>query len=175
MASRARDKYGLTNQQREFADEYLLTKNATQSYLKCYRCSAGAASAAAARLLTNVNVTAYVVMRQEAASAKAVKKYDISQERIFEELAKLAFFDIRSFMDEDGNLINPHDMEGGNAAVIAGFDASGYKLPNKITALDLLMKAQGMLEKHQNAGRSVTVIKVPDITKEPGAGEGVDD
>ncbi|MFC1816308.1 terminase small subunit [Thermodesulfobacteriota bacterium] len=37
MASRKRDKFGLTEQQRRFADEYLISENGAASYRKVYK------------------------------------------------------------------------------------------------------------------------------------------
>ena len=175
MAARKRDKYGLTEQQRKFADSYLLTDNATKSYLEVYATTnVKSAEANASRLLSNDKLAAYIAMRREAVSAKALKKYDISQDRIYEELCKMAFydhnnFDIRHFISDEGEPIIPHELSD-DAAIIAGMHRFGYKIPDKLKALETLMRSQGMFEKHQRAGQAVTVIKVPDINKKVGAG-----
>jgi phage terminase small subunit len=51
----------LTQKQRMFADEYVLTGNASQSYQKIYNCGIKEAEASSSRLLSNVKVTEYII------------------------------------------------------------------------------------------------------------------
>lgn len=53
---------GMTEKQKIFADEYIISLNATQAYKKAYPNvkKDNAAKAAGSRLLTNVNVRAYI-------------------------------------------------------------------------------------------------------------------
>ena len=84
----AKDKYGLTMKQREFCENYLLTENGVQSYLKAYGCSWSAASQSSYQLLKKPQITAYLEMRQEAVHKEMAQKYDVSVERIYKELAR---------------------------------------------------------------------------------------
>ena len=102
------------------------------------------------------------------------KKYDISADRIYEELCKMAFyehknFDVRYFINDEGEPIIPDELSD-DAAIIVGMHRFGYKIPDKLKALETLMRSQGMFEKHQKQGAAVTVIKVPEIKKADGAG-----
>ena len=53
---------GMTEKQQKFADEYIISLNATQAYKKAYPNvkKDGVAKAAGSRLLANVNVKAYI-------------------------------------------------------------------------------------------------------------------
>lgn len=166
-----RDRYGLTFKQRAFADEFLVTRNSSLSYLKIYKCLKSSAEVAGSKLLDNFKVRKYVDDRVEAASTKIKYKYDVSKERIYKELERLAFYDLRQLVDEDGRIVPIRELSDDAAAIIEGIDKDGvYKIPSKKAALQMLLMAEGHFEKHQRAGRSVTVIKVPDVTKEDGAG-----
>ena len=171
MAARKKDRFGLTYKQRVFCDEFLISKNKTQSYLKAYNCSQSSAETSGSKLFDNPRVRKYIDDRIDAASDKIKYEYDISKERIYKELERLAFYDMRQIVDEDGRTIPIHEMDDDAVAVIQGFKADGiYNITEKRAALELLMKAEGMFEKHQRAGQNVLVIKVPDIKKEDGAG-----
>lgn len=73
----------MTNNQRKFADEYLIDCNATRAYKAAYPKvkSDDVASAAAARLLGNVNVKSYIEKRlkqissEKTADAQEVMEY----------------------------------------------------------------------------------------------------
>lgn len=171
MAAQRRDEFGLTFKQREFADAFLISKNATQSYKKVYNCSQNSAESAGSRLLDNVRVRKYIDNRINAASDKIKYQYDVSKERIYKELERLAFYDMRHFEDEDGSPVPLHEMSNDAAAVVQGYKTDGkYNITEKRAALELLMKAEGLFEKHQRAGQNVLVIKVPDIDKDDDAG-----
>lgn len=50
----------LTPKQKMFADEYILTGNATQSYLKAYKCGIKAAESSSSEILRNPKVKEYI-------------------------------------------------------------------------------------------------------------------
>ena len=50
----------LTQKQKLFADEYVLTGNATQSYLKVYKCKISTADANSSVLLGNTRIKEYI-------------------------------------------------------------------------------------------------------------------
>jgi len=172
MAAQKRDEFGLIKRHREFADDYLLNSNGTKSYMVVYSVTDyNAAGVAACRLLKNPRIAAYITMRREQASKKVIYKYDVSKERIYKELERLAFYDMRHFEDEDGSPVPLHEMSNDAAAVVQGYKTDGkYNITEKRAALELLMKAEGLFEKHQRAGQNVLVIKVPDIDKDDDAG-----
>ncbi|WP_251278282.1 terminase small subunit, partial [Enterobacter hormaechei] len=66
MAGKIDPATGLQDQQRRFADEYLVDFNGTAAYMRAgYKATGAAASAAAARLLANPKVQAYLASRKE--------------------------------------------------------------------------------------------------------------
>ena len=172
MGKVKRDKYGLSDKERRYADELLVINNATEAYMIIFdTVNRRTASAAASKLTARPHVSAYITLRREQLSNKKTYTYDISQGRILKELERLAFYDMEAFHDEDGNLIPLNEMDADSRAVVQGYKTNGvYNITEKRAALELLMKAKGMFEQHQKQGAAVTVIKVPDITKEEGAG-----
>lgn len=69
----------LSDRHRMFCDEYLANgMNGTRAYLKVYKSvkKEEVARAAAARLLTNVNVEAYIKSKQEEQSEKSLMTYE---------------------------------------------------------------------------------------------------
>lgn len=79
----------LTEKQKRFADEYLIDLNATRAYKEVYKnCKTDeTAAAAGTRLLRNVKVVAYIEKRMK----DREKRTEITQDRVLEELAIIAF------------------------------------------------------------------------------------
>lgn len=79
----------LTKNQKRFANEYLIDLNATRAYKAAYpACKKGeTAAAAGARLLKNVKVVEYIEKRMK----DREKRTEITQDRVLEELAIVAF------------------------------------------------------------------------------------
>lgn len=96
----------LTEQQKAFCD-YLLTdpeQNATACYQKSYpKATEKAATAAASRLLTNVNVTQYM----DAARAKRSERTQIDADWLLTRLAQEADADIADLYDELTGALKP--------------------------------------------------------------------
>lgn len=85
----AKDEYGLTTNQRAFADEYIANKgNATQAYIKAYPNvkKQETAKAAASRLLTDVNVSAYIANVTE----EILKKAKMTNTEVITTLTRIA-------------------------------------------------------------------------------------
>lgn len=68
----------LTEKQRRFADEYIRTGNITQSYLNAYHSvkKENTAKSAGSRLMTNVNVKAYIDERLEKLKKESIAEQD---------------------------------------------------------------------------------------------------
>lgn len=81
---------GLTAKQARFVEEYLIDLNATQAAIRAGY-SEKTAKSQGQRLLTNVDVAAAIAKAQERRSVRT----GITQERVLNELAKIAFADIR--------------------------------------------------------------------------------
>ena len=91
----------LTIKQQKFADEYLKTGNATQSYLKVYKSTVKSAEAASSLLLRKFKVKEYI----EKGRAKLDKQSRFSHEQILEDLQSIAQTCLET--DENGKPIDP--------------------------------------------------------------------
>ncbi len=162
----------LTPKQERFVQEYLIDLNATQAAIRAGY-SAHTANEQGARLLTNVSVRSAV---EEAKKSRA-ERTEITQDRVLQELARIAFFDLRRLYREDGSLKAPHELDDDAAAVLAGIDvvesgsddeaADGgrrhlpeftkkVKVWDKKGALELAMRHLGMLNDKLKVDANVT-------------------
>ena len=158
----------LTTKQQLFADDYVISHNATQSYMKIYKVKKEeTAKVNGSRLLTKANVKEYVENKLKPKFAK----YDITQERILQEYAKIAFLNPKQLFNNDGTLKGIHEIDDDSVAAINGvevqeiFSGSGkekeqigtlhkLKIVDKKGALDSLAKIQGMfIDKVEHSGK----------------------
>jgi hypothetical protein len=101
------------------------------------------------------------------------RKSDITQERVLREVARLAFYDVRRLVDDDNQPIAINKLEDGIAAAIVGVKVTTvlgnedspamtryeYKLADKNTAAEKLMKHLGMFEKdNDQRAKSLTEL-----------------
>ena len=79
----------MTEKQKIFADEYLIDLNATRAYRVAYPSvkKDETAAVAAARMLRNVKVAAYIQKRMQ----QRQERTEITQDRVLQELAAIAF------------------------------------------------------------------------------------
>lgn len=159
----------MTPAQKRFADEYLIDLNATRAYKVAYpNCKKDETAAqAGSRLLRNVKVKEYIDIRQK----KLEEKSGVTQQRIIEELAKIAFADIRKAYDKNGNLRPVQDLDDDTAGAIIGvesfeeYDGRGddreyigdtkkIKMADKIRAAELLGKHLGMFKEKIEISKS---------------------
>jgi phage terminase small subunit len=149
----------LTPKQQLFVAEYLVDFNATAAYQRAgYKAHARSAAVNAARLLTNADIAAEIEQKQQ----KLLQKVELTAEKVLQEVARIAFFDIRKMFDADGNPIPVHLLDSDTAAVIAGIDVSEefdgkgedrkivgyvkkYKMADKNSALDKALKVLGLM------------------------------
>jgi Terminase small subunit len=147
----------LTKSQLDFVHNFIQAdfKNATACYCNAYPDAKGdAASAAASRLLSSVNVRACITMILDAMMAEA--KIPL-EKRIFETWMARAFYDVADIIDGDGQLA--HSMQElkkiGLSIVIDGIDIKPdkdggehvvYKLADKDRALEMLQKYIQMIK-----------------------------
>ena len=84
---------------------------------------------------------------------KAAAKNEITVERVLREIARLAFFDIRKLVNDDGTPKGLHELDDDTAAAIAGLDVARvgnavvgegeilkFKIADKNSALEKLAK-----------------------------------
>ena len=165
----------LTPKQARFVDEYLCDLNATQAAARAGY-SARTANEQGSRLLANVSVRFAL---SEAMKARE-KRTHITQDRVLQELARLAFSDIRKAFKEDGTLKLPQDLDDDTAAAMAGIDTitssvhggdeeaplslttKKVKIADKNAALTLAMRHLGML--NDKLQLDMPLVRVKDYT-----------
>lgn len=139
----------LTDKQKKFVEEYLIDLNATQSAIRAGY-SPKTANEQGARLLANVSI-------QEAISkamAERSRRTGINQDRIVQELARIAFVKITDVVDPDGEIntnasdddlacIESYKVEDSDS-VNGSSSKREVKLASKLKALELLGKHVGM-------------------------------
>lgn len=166
----------LTAKQRRFVDEYLIDLNATQAAIRAGY-SPKRADAIGYENLRKPDIADAV----SAAMKEREERTHITQDRVLQELARIAFFDIRKLYNDDGRMKLPHELDDDAAAVLSGLDVTeefqgrgedreqvGYtkkaKVFDKGTALTLAMRHLGMLtEKVEHSGEIKTAPPVIQI------------
>ena len=151
----------LTEKQKRFCDEYLIDFNATRAYKTVYyTCKKDdTARANSSRLLTKANIQEYIQNKVQ----ELQNNNKITKQKIIDELAKIAFADIRNFYNDNGALKNIKDLDDDAAGAILSVETfeehSGYgadkekigdtkkiKLSDKKGALELLGKHLGIFK-----------------------------
>lgn len=162
----------MTEKQKIFADEYLIDLNGTRAYKVAYPRvkSDEVAKAAASRLLTDVNVAAYIAERMEARQ----KRTEITQDRVIEELAAIAFARATDFAQiVNGNVVltDTANLTDNQIKAIAGIkegkNGVELKLNDKEKALELLGRHLGMFkDKLEVSGLDEEKNKLDDILQQ---------
>jgi len=137
-------KRGMTPKQGRFVEEYLVDLNATQAAIRAgYK--AKNADVVGPELLGKT----WVADAIKAGQQRLQKKLDITQERVLQEMARLAFFDVRKLFKEDGSLKRPHELDSNTAAAVASLDLDERKIKvfGKPEVLRDLGKHLGLFEK----------------------------
>lgn len=107
----------LTDKQERFCQEYLVDLNATQAAIRAGY-SAKTAQEQSSRLLSNVMVQ----RRIDELKLGREQATGITAERVLKEIAKLAFFDPRKLLNDDGTPKGIHQLDDETAAAVAGID-----------------------------------------------------
>lgn len=106
-----------TPNQRIFVREYLSNgHNGYQAALAAGYSESAAKSSG--KILNNVNVKFEMNRQMDV----MMKRYDITEEMVVQELACIAFMDIKEFYDEGGNLLKICDMPEQARRAVAGLD-----------------------------------------------------
>ena len=145
----------LTDKQKRFVDEYLVDLNATAA-AKRAGYSEKSASRIAIELLNKTHVSAEIQKRQ----AKLRGKLEITQERVLEELAAIAFANGTDFATINRNgLVRlvptddlPEDKKKAVASIKEGQYGTEVKLHDKVKALELLGKHLGVFDSGNGPG-----------------------
>lgn len=144
----------LTDKQKRFVTEYLVDLNATAAARRAGY-SEKTACEQAARLLANVKVQAAVQKAME----KREKRTEITQDRVLQEYARIAFFDPRKLFESSGVPLPITDLDDDTAAALAGLEVQQnvteggelsiikkYKISDKLRALEAVGKHLGMFD-----------------------------
>ena len=157
----------LTLKQEKFCQEYISNGgNASAAYRAAYdtaKMKEETVIRNACQLLKNNNITT----RLKELKKQLNKKYEVTQERVITELARIAFFDSRQLFDDKGKLKKISDLDDDTAAVIAAVDVSDeglkkIKLADKNSSLEKLCKHLGLYEK-DNKQQAVQIVSMGSI------------
>lgn len=151
----------LTEKQKRFVDEYLVDLNATQAAIR-----AGYSKKTANRIGTE-NLSKPVIQAElQKRIDDRIKRVEVTQDKVVEQLAKIAFADVKDFVrfgqrevtvgiDEEGNpitkLVNyvdfkqDHEVDGTLLSEVKiGRDGASMKLNDRMRALEMLGRHLGM-------------------------------
>ncbi|MBQ5755387.1 MAG: terminase small subunit [Oscillospiraceae bacterium] len=166
----------LTPKQRMFVEEYLVDMNATQAAVRAGY-SPGAARQAY-RLLKKPQVREAV----DRALEKRAERTRVTQDRVVQEYARIAFMDPRRLFDREGRPLDVHLLADDEAAVLAGLEVvdlyegrganrelvgytKKYKLADKLKALEALSKHLGLFEE-ESAGEEGELVVRTEMDRE---------
>lgn len=162
----------MTEKQKIFADEYLIDLNATRAYRVAYPSvkKDETAAAAAARMLRNVKVAAYIQERMQ----ERQKRTEITQDRVLQELAAIAFAkatDYAEIKNECVRIKDTAELDEQQVRAIAGIEEGKFgikvKLNDKEKALELLGRHLGMFkDKLEVSGLEEEKKKLGDILEQ---------
>lgn len=107
----------LNARQQLFAEEYAANPNATKAAIAAGY-SARSAGQIGERLLKNDEIASAV----EKAKAERLKRIGVNGDRVLEELARLAFLDVRKLFNSDGTMKCLDEIDADVAAAIAGLE-----------------------------------------------------
>lgn len=113
----------LDKREARFVEEYLIDLDPQRAAIEAGYSKSLAASKAY-QWVSNGKVKPHVFEAVRKAILNRSKRTEISQDRVLQEYAKLAFLDPRKFYDDSGNLIPIPQLPAEVAAAIAGMDVS---------------------------------------------------
>lgn len=151
MAGIAENEVKLTDKQEMFCQQWIIDFNGTQAAIRAGY-SSNSANEIAAQLLAKLSIqTRIAELKLDVMGAVG-----ISQAKVYRELARLAFFDIRKVYTDAGSLMPVKDIDDDSAAAIAGIkvyeekmdgikigETVEVKLINKVAALENIIKIAG--------------------------------
>lgn len=172
-----RTKEGLTPNQEMFCQYYIADPelNASKAAVKAGY-SEKAARVLASQLLTNINVTD----RIKHLTRSRMKRLQLTQDDVVNELKKIAFSDMKDFAGWNSKAVDFKDsekLENEQTAAISSISQNvnkdgnvniGMKLHDKTKALELLSRHMGMLNDkldHTSGGEAIKFIPIATIIK----------
>ena len=165
----------LTAKQEKFCTEYLIDLNATQAAVRAGY-SEKTAAVIGAENLTKPNIKEFIQIKQK----ELQETTGITQKRVLDEYAKIAFSDIRKMFDENNRLIDIQDIPDEIAACLSSVEidqlfgqtiegkvqigeTKKVKVWNNINALDSLARHLGIFEKDNEQNKPVIHISGMEI------------
>lgn len=144
---------GLTPKQRKFVSEYLVDLNATQAAIR-----AGYSKKTAGTMAQRLVAKSHIREAIKAAQSRREKRTEITQDRVLNELARVAFGNSRAVMSwGPGGLAlrNSDDLTEDEAALVSEVRETttrdggslALKTHDKMKALELLGKHLGMFDR----------------------------
>ena len=138
----------LTAKQKRFANEYIIDLNATQAAIRAGYTSKYA-NTNANKLLQNTTLAEYIQGLMDERSRRTL----VTQDKVVNELASIAFADISSFLKVKNNQVEvfdtdsiQHEMLAAIAEIKEGNYGISIKLHDKLKALELLGRHLGMFK-----------------------------
>ena len=166
----------LTAKQKVFVQEYLVDLNATQAAIR-----AGYSQRTAGWIGPQLLGKTHIAEAVQGAMAKREERTEITQDRVLKEYAKLAFLDPRRFYNEDGQLLQVHELPEDVAAALSSMEVvteragelelsvRKIKFSDKKAALDSIARHLGMFkDKTELTGDSMVlnlVLNGPGTTR----------
>lgn len=153
----------LAEKQATFVQEYLIDLNATQAAIR-----AGYSPGSAARYAVELLNKTHVAEAIKRAMQERNQRVEISQDRILEELARIAFGDLRDAVTwgkEGVKLKESAELTEDQAAAISEVSETStkeggstrIKRHDKVKAIELLMRHKGMLNDKLNLSGELNV------------------
>jgi phage terminase small subunit len=163
----------MLDQHKRFADKYFETLNASLS-AEYAGFAADSSKQEGWRLLQRDDVQEYISRLQ----TSLAEKTGISQQKVLQEIAKIAFSDIRKYYQDDNNLKPICDLDDNEAAalasvksyeetmpgtdIIVGFNKE-IKMYDKLAGLEKLARHLGLYEKDNDQRKPINNVN---LTKE---------
>ena len=153
----------MTNKQKRFCDEYLIDCNATQAAIRAGY-SINNADKIGSELLGKTRVSEAI----SKAMAERSRRTGISQDRVVNELAKIAFVNMLDVVDEEGRIRSTaseddlaciESIKHKESSSINGDSTEReVKIASKLKALELLGKHLGMWNDKLDVNMNVPII-----------------
>ena len=162
---------GLNRNQKKFGDLIVEGYSQVRAYLAVYPdVKYNIASSSASKLANHTNVRKYIDQASFLMHTRAMEKYEVTIDRIYQELTRLSYWNIKDFFDDDGNQIPLNLLDDDKARAIVSIDLKGrYVFADKGQNLDRLAKAQGMFQA-EKTGQQVVILNPPEINKPKNSG-----
>ncbi len=155
----------LTTKQKRFCEEYLIDLNATQAAIRAGYKQSDYTDTNANKLLENTSVAETIAK----AMAERSKRCGISQDRVVNELAKIAFLNASNLINTEDGTVRADATEDDLACIQSvkvktSSSETGYseerevKVGDKLKALELLGKHLGMFKDNVDVNLTVPVM-----------------